>query len=440
MIDDFRRPPERKPVRIDPFDRPRPLGDFNQPSVTPIAPLDPPAVQSAWSAQTQPASYGYSAPPVSSPELQQQPLDLDGVDRAGQSGGRFALFQKLRRLSRKQAVALGLGVALLLGGGAYALTRPEPPPAQKPKATIVAPKPAPKPITSPLTGLVVTPEQQARPVTSVMIENSPDARPQSGLKEAGVVFEAIAEAGITRFLTLYQESAPGNIGPIRSARPYFLDWAMPFDAAYAHVGGSPDALQRIKEIGVKDLDQFHNPGAYHRIKTRYAPHNVYSSMDALVKAGTARGYTKSTFTGFERKTKEEPSKAPTARAITMGISGAYYNVRYEYDPATNAYKRTMGGTPHVDMESKAQLEPKVVVGLAMPYGLMADGYHTTYTTTGTGLAYFFQDGNVTPGSWTKADHKSQFVFKDNAGNPVKLNPGQTWLTVVGDPAKVSYTP
>ena len=101
-----------------------------------------------------------------------------------------------------------------------------------------------------------------------MVENSLAARPQSGLSQAGVVFEALAEGGVTRFMALYQDTTPTNVGPIRSARPYFIEWAMGFDAAYAHVGGSPVALSDIKAWNVQDLNQFYYGGYYHRISSR----------------------------------------------------------------------------------------------------------------------------------------------------------------------------
>ncbi len=353
--------------------------------------------------------------------------------------GMLGFFRK--KPSKKQAIIMSVAVVVLVSGTTWAVVfNKADAPAPKPLPAKVAPKPKPKPILSPLTGLPVTVEQQARPVTGVMIENSADARPQSGLKDAGVIFEAIAEYGVTRFMALFQESNPANVGPVRSARPYFLDWAMAFDANYAHVGGSPDALQRIKDIGVRDLDQFFNSSAYWRVTTRFAPHNMYTSIDKLVETGNNKGYTKSTFAPLIRKEKEQPAKIPTAKSIDFGISGAFYNSHYDYDAATNAYKRTMGGSPHTDNESGAQLTPKVVVALAMPYSLMDDGYHSMYETTGTGSMLVFQDGVVIPGTWSKADAKSQFVFTDAANAPLKLNPGQTWFTVLSDISKATYAP
>jgi hypothetical protein len=357
-----------------------------------------------------------------------------------------ALKTWFKGLTKKQKIMVLVGAALALlvigGGSAYGLYKyahKSKPPAPVKKQVVKPPAPKPTTQASPLTGVQTTFELAKHPVTGIMIENSPDARPQSGLKDAGVVFEAIAEGGITRFLALFQEAQPDYIGPVRSSRPYYLDWLMPFDAAYAHVGGSPDALAQIKSLGVKDLDQFYNSAYYQRISQRYAPHNVYTSMAKLDQAKTAKGYTTSTFTGFERK-PEAASPQPTAKTIDFAISGALYNAHYDYDPPTNSYKRSEGGKPHVDEKSGAQLSPKVVIALTMSRGIAADGTHTQYNTVGSGTAFVFQDGVMTQGTWQKSDRKKQFSFTDSAGKVLKLDPGQTWITVVDNAASVVYKP
>ncbi len=350
---------------------------------------------------------------------------------------------QLRRknLSRKQWILLSIALVLAIGaasaGGFYLykhLTK------VKNSAAVIKAKGPIKPTTVPskLTGLPVDPSVNSRQVTAVMIENSPDARPQSGLISAGVVYEAIAEGGITRFMALYQAEQPDYIGPIRSVRPYYLDFLMPYDAAVAHVGGAPQALSDIKSLGVKDLDQFANGNYYTRITARYAPHNVYSSIAQFNKLEASKGYTTSNYTGFPRK-KDAPAKVPTARTVDLAISGYLYNVHYDYDVATNAYKRSEGGSPHTDEKSGTQLEPKVVVALVMSRGIDSDGQHTDYTTSGSGAMYVFQDGLVTQGTWHKADRKSQFSFTDANGKVLKLNAGQTWISIV-DPNTVTYKP
>ena len=118
---------------------------------------------------------------------------------------------------------------------------------------------------SPLAGLEVADEAPTKqPVTGVMIENSPDARPQSGLSGAGIVYEAVAEGGITRFLAVYQGAKPGLIGPVRSLRLYYLSWGAQYQASIAHVGGSPNALDTVRSSGYRDIDQFFNGGSYWR--------------------------------------------------------------------------------------------------------------------------------------------------------------------------------
>jgi hypothetical protein len=345
------------------------------------------------------------------------------------------------RFSRKQWIIIGsvtAAIVLLGGGGAsawFVFLKPKPKPvvAQKPIQPAVVTPPAPTTVPSKLSGLEVAPDVNNRPVTAIMIENSPDARPQSGLKDASVVFEAIAEGGITRFNAIFQDTQPDYIGPVRSVRPYYIDWFWPFDASIAHVGGAPQGLADIKSLGIKDLDQFANSGAYQRVSTRYAPHNVYTSIAQLNALEAAKGFTTANFTGF-------PAKTPTASKIDIAISSFYYNDHYDYDPAANTYNRSEGGAPHVDERSKSQLSPKVVVAVVMDRGIASDGQHTEYQTTGSGKIFVFQDGTETEGTWSKADRKSQWKFTDQAGKELPFNPGQTWLTMVDAPGDVTYKP
>ncbi|HSX33410.1 MAG TPA: DUF3048 domain-containing protein [Candidatus Saccharimonadales bacterium] len=357
-----------------------------------------------------------------------------------------SFFKRLRGLSKKQWIIIGVVAVLLLGGGgaAYALLHH---PKATPVATVTKPKPKPKPVVpttvaSTLTGLQVDPSVNQLPVTGVMIENSTLARPQSGLNNAGVVFEAVAEGGITRFLALYQDSASPYLGPVRSVRPYYIQWALGFDAAIAHVGGSPEALDDMKAWNVKDLDQFYNGDFYQRISSRVAPHNVYTSTTQLNQLETQKGYGKANYTGFLRK-KEAPLATPSASSIDFTISSSDYNVHYDYDKATNAYLRNEGGAPHDEIDQSgtvSQLQPKVVVALVMNQGIEADDLHTSYATIGSGSMYIFQDGAVTAGTWQKTSSNAQFTFTASNGQPLALNAGQTWITIVSSAANVAYKP
>lgn len=349
------------------------------------------------------------------------------------------------RLTKKQWIIVGAIAVVLIGGTTvFALTRksaPPPKPVHHTAAVIKKAAPAPTTVPSTLTGLPVAPSVNKLPVTAVMIENSTFARPQSGLAEAGVVFEAIAEGGITRFVALYQDTAPSYIGPVRSVRPYYLSWLDGFDAPVAHVGGSPEAIHDIANWDIRNMDQEYNGSYFTRITSRDAPHNVYTSMARLNALETSLGYTTSTYTGFLRKAPD-PSKNPTATTINFDISYGAYNVQYKYNQADNDYERYEGGAAMMDVNQagvQTQVTPKVVVAMIMPNYLESDGLHNVYGTVGSGTAYVFQDGTVTIGTWKKPANNAQITFTNSSGKPLALDDGYTWLTALGEANEVTYT-
>ena len=310
------------------------------------------------------------------------------------------------------------------------------------KAIII--KPVSTTVPSTLSGLPVAPSVNKLPVTGIMVENEIDARPQSGLDQANVVFEALAEGGITRFLALYQDTQPSYIGPIRSARPYYVSWCMGFDCDYAHVGGSPDALTDISNWGVKDLNEFYNGGAYERITNREAPHNVYSSIASLNTLEDSKGFTTSDFQGFPRKAAS-PLKVPTVTAINLDIGTSEYNASYAYDATTNDYVRSEAGQLMTNVAANGtpvQIAPKVVIAIVVPFSLGAldasDAYYSNYAVIGSGAAYVFQDGGVTVGTWQKTSNSAQITFSDAQGQAIKLDPGQTWITALTDSTQLTY--
>lgn len=407
--------------------------------IKPVSPTKTPVIK--------PGSASGAVPTSSNPEVLITAQDETSKDTSLSSGAGNSKKSPFAWISHhKKPAVIGAVVAIIiLGGGIGAVVsmrkKPAPSVVKKTQTTKKVAAPVAKPIvyTSALTGAVVTKEAAARPVTAIMIENSMDARPQSGLLDAGVVFEAIAEGGITRFLTLFQEGQPGYIGPVRSVRPYFVDWLRPFDTAVAHVGGSKDALDMLKALNAKDLDQFTNPAPYHRISSRYAPHNVYTSMAELDALSTSKGFTSSTFTNWPRK-PDAFSKTPTTTQIDLSISSPLFNVHYDYDAATGKYNRSEGGKAHTDEKSGAQLTPSVVIAMVVPYRSItaSDGNREQYDTVGTGPAIVFQDGTAAAITWTKKERDTQIAFTDAAGKPVAFNVGQTWITVLGDSGDISY--
>lgn len=337
------------------------------------------------------------------------------------------------RTHRKTALGIIGGVLIVAAGvTAYVLLAKQPSVEEpKPFTPPVTKKEEPKPVYhAPLTGLEVKDKTATtQPVTAIMIENSPDARPQSGLKNSEVVYEAIAEGGITRFLVLYQQQKPQLVGPVRSLRMYYVDWLAPYNASVAHVGGSAAALSEIRNGSYRDIDQFFNGGSYWRASDRYAPHNVYTSFERLDALNTSKGYTSSNPAVFPRK-DSQPAETPTASTISVTMSGANYNSGYTYDQKSNLYLRSQAGAPHMDREA-GQIAPRVVIVIKATMNLVQeDGWRQQYQTTGSGSATIFQDGAAQEVTWHKADRTSQYSFTDAAGKEVSLARGQTWISVV----------
>lgn len=357
-------------------------------------------------------------------------------------------WQRLKRwvaAHKKLSIVLAVLIVFVLAGGGialYYLFNPKAPaPAIKlPLVMAPAPQEPAKPkYYSPLTGREVADEGAThRSVTGIMIENSELARPQSGLNNAGVVFEAIAEGGITRFAALYQDTAPKLIGPVRSLRPYYLDWMAAFDATIVHVGGSANALNEVRKSAYKDADEFFNGSYFWRATDRNAPHNVYTSFQNMDKLNADKGYVSSNFTGWLRK-EDSPPSSPNASKIDIAISSAFYNVHYDFDKGCDCYDRYEGGAKQLDRETGQNAKPKVVIAMKVPTTIgFEDGYREQMTDLGSGTAYVFQDGTVVVGTWTKTDKKNQIQFKNDKGEEVKLNRGQTWISVTAPEQSVTW--
>lgn len=298
-----------------------------------------------------------------------------------------------------------------------------------------------------LTGNEVTnkdvPTQAA---TCIMIENSQEARPQSGLNEAGVIYEAIAEGGITRFMAIFQEAKPNYIGPVRSVRLTFVEMAKPYHCSIAHVGGSDNALKLIRNNSeFRDIDQFYNDKTYWRIRGRYSPHNVYTRFSMIDELNFSKGYRTSEFNGFARvkpDTKAEPTEQK-ANKITIDMGNKIFSPVYDYDANTNKYLRSyaQGGAHFSQNEdgSKVQNAPDVVIAMKVSaVARTGEEAYADYTTTGTGDANIFQNGDVISAHWSRADKDAELKFVDASGNEIQLNRGQTWITLYPSNDKVTW--
>lgn len=349
-------------------------------------------------------------------------------------------FHWLKR--HKKAVIIGTVATLMIGGGAAMAFGVFGKQSQETITKIVKKEP-PKPTTvaSPLTGVQVKPEQAEEPLVAVIVENHPDARPQSGLGDAGVVYEALAEGGITRFMALFLETKPAQVGPIRSIRSYFVDWALEYNAPIAHVGGNVEALDMIGPKGVKSMNQFYNSAYYYRSNDRYAPHNVYTTPDKLAAMLKNNKYDKpATFAPNARK-KDAAANPAVNTAITINYSTIGFQAKYAYDATTNSYLRSMAGVPHIDRNTSTQIKVKNIVVQYMPttYGVTRIGEQATrMATPGSGKAVVLRDGTAVEGTWTKSSHTSRTKLLDAAGKEIPLNAGKTWYSIVPVGNSVTY--
>jgi len=323
-------------------------------------------------------------------------------------------------------VLSGAGIIFALSGGNFnVVTTPA-------KATV------PERYYSQLTGKEISEPDSKRPVTAVMIENSPEARPQSGLAEAGVVFESVAEGGITRFLALYQEDKPGVIGPVRSVRPHYASLVAPFDAGLAHVGGSEIPLKKLRSGKIRDLDQFFNPESYRRATDRFAPHNVYTSTSELDALNKKKNYKDSDFLEWAHLKKAVAAEKPNAKTISVPVSTGLFAVDYTWNKIKNEYVRSQGGATHTDRE-KGAITPEAVIVMQVPHDVIRDSNGYSYPDVNTkGKAWLFQNGTVKQMKWSKKDDKSMIQFTDSEGEAVKLRPGRLWVTLIKPSAKPTW--
>lgn len=345
------------------------------------------------------------------------------------------------------ALMIILLIALITAGVVYATRKPrELPKAGAETTSTPTPTPAPTKKASPLTGVEVEPAIADQPVFASIIENlvgTGNARPQSGLTSAGVVYEALSEGGITRYLAVWQADVPTDIGPVRSLRPIFYDSAMEYSAPVAHAGGSTDGLALANSgQGFKDMDQFFNGSSFRRITTRYAPHNLFSTGADLLKLVAAKGWnTVPTFTPWTRK-DDAASEAPNATAITIDFSAPDYRAGFTYDKATNSYPRTIAGKPDLDQAAGLkQVTPKtvIVVYAGVAAGTQPNGKpKTDIDITGTGKGIIFQDGIATPMTWTKSGSTARMKFTNSEGKEIALNRGQSWVSYVPANMPVTY--
>jgi hypothetical protein len=331
--------------------------------------------------------------------------------------------------------------------------------------TMVFDKTAPRTESCPMNGVMYSQDQknwwQQHAPLGVMVENHSEARPQSGISYADIVYEAVAEGGITRFLLIFDCQDAPEVGPVRSARVYFINFLSEYGPypLYTHVGGAnaagdADALGVITDLGwtgYNDLNQFsigfptfwrdynrqgHEVATEHTMYSTTGKLWAYAKQNRGITSSNKSGQWDKTFTPYGFKDDAGSSSRPTSQSIHLEFwtGDPDYYVDWRYDPKTNVYKRYDGTTPYVDRDNNMQLTTKNLVVMHMIETHADDGYennvHLLYQNIGSGKADVFIDGKQIKATWKKDSRTARTMLYDLSGNPIKFDRGTIWFSVL----------
>ncbi|MFI5291522.1 MAG: DUF3048 domain-containing protein, partial [Candidatus Limnocylindrales bacterium] len=341
---------------------------------------------------------------------------------------------------------------------ATAVPTPEPTAVPTPSPT---PEPTPVPTPTPVAAVsngVWIPADKAEIATrhpiAVMIDDAAAARPQSGLAQADVFYQALAEGGIPRYMAIFQVGDPPAVGPVRSARRYYVGWAKEWRALYAHAGGAPNALAAIRQANRRtlwDADQFRFGNTLYRVGFRFAPHNVYSTGKKLRALGRRLGAT-APFTKPLWTFKEPADLAERPVGGSISVPYRANRISYRYDREKDRYIRGVSGVKtQKDGTTKAVVAPSNVIVLFMGTGALGNDQFSRNNVRkhrididyiGTGKALVFRDGQVIKATWSKAKENAPtrilYAGGPDKGKPVPLVRGQIAIQVVPRSTNVTW--
>lgn len=334
---------------------------------------------------------------------------------------------------RRLAISLCAGAlaTALAGCGSKADTTAQQPAPPPPSTAETGAVPTPTPVT-PDVATPTRPQPQLPGAIGVMVENSPQARPQAGLDQADLVYEMESEGGVSRFLALFYQEKAERIGPVRSARMGFYDVATAYAIPYAHAGGNNDVLIELKERNKRllNLDEIYTCGyCFWRGTEREAPHNLYTSTDKILARAQEVSFGLKPIHRFDEGAPTDGGKPVTELAFSWGpgtqdVSWSWNGKRYE---------RSQSGGPH-KMESGAQIQADNVVVLFTKYvwdsaAQWGEGQYNI-SIVGSGSGYLYREGKAWPIRWDKGAREEHYKLTTTDGKPVRLAVGKTWVEVL----------
>ena len=337
----------------------------------------------------------------------------------------------------RQRVVVGIVLLLVLSGALFYLVLTER--IRRPSEVVPVPSETTTSTTSTvelvprrLDGVLVPRGEEDLMPRAVMVENHVDARPLSGPAKAQVVIEAPVEGGITRFMLFFDAtSTVSEIGPVRSARPYFVDWAYGWRALYTHVGGSPESLTQIRALSsLGNLDEMGSGGYFWRSKARYAPHNTYTETELMTKAIDVRKIATSTApVSWHTQDVATTSERGDVRTISIPYGGSY-NVTWKYDKERGVYTRSQGTRLQKDQDG-TPVESENVIVIKTEAQVLDEVGRLKVRTVGSGEALAYRDGKKFTVRWKRvAGEPIQFEGSD--GTEFLLSRGRTWISVTTD--------
>lgn len=272
-----------------------------------------------------------------------------------------------------------------------------------------------------------------RPI-AVMIDNDGSAAwPHAGLSEAYLLYEMYVEGSATRIMALFNETDTAKIGPVRSSRHYFLDYALEHDAVYVHFGWSPQAMSDIPALGVNNVNGVLGVDAnafWREEKYKGDYHSAYTSMERINKQIDSHDYrTERNKAPLTFNEKDVDLDGENAKKVAFRYAG-FYRAGFEYDEESGTYKRYMNGSDHALQEGTDWKVKNIILMHVRNYDLGDGSPRQQLDTVGSGKGYYITKGKYVPITWEKTSRSGATVYKNESGNEISLNPGQTWVMII----------
>jgi hypothetical protein len=267
---------------------------------------------------------------------------------------------------------------------------------------------------------------------AVMVNNHPKARPQSGLHKADFVFELLAEGNVTRFLAVFQSEKPEKVGPVRSARDYYIELAKGYKSLYVAHGYSPEAKQMLESGYIDDINGMQYDGTlFKRASYRKAPHNSYISFENIVKGAEKNKFSMTgaplTYQFYSEKELEQLQGSTAKSVLVSYFSSSLFDVNYEYDETLGKYKRFSNGEQTIDYDSKEPVLLDNIFIVEMQHKFIDSYGRRSVNLTSGGNGYLIQKGKMKPVTWKNIFGQIVPFVNDVEA---KLIPGKTWVNVI----------